>query len=182
MRDFKQLTVAIALVAFSFASVAADELVSLANEPIKDSLSFTNDVLPVLSKLGCNSGSCHGRAIGQNGFKLSLFGFDPAFDYAALVHEGLGRRVSPAAPEDSLILLKATGAMPHGGGVRMAADSELYRRLRRWIEQGVPAGRDDHPHDVKLEVTPNECVVPGSSSQQLRVVVHYSDGSTRDVT
>ncbi len=145
-------------------------------------LSFTNDIVPVLSKLGCNSGSCHGKAIGQNGFKLSLFGFDPHFDYAALVYEGLGRRVSPAAPDDSLMLLKATGAMPHGGGVRMTPDSESYRLLRRWIEQGLPSGRDDEPHVVKLEVAPDERIVQGKSQQQLRVVAHYSDGSTRDVT
>src|SRR5262249_15069479 len=81
-------------------------------------LHFTNDILPILSKQGCNNGSCHGKAIGQNGFKLSLYGFDPEQDYAAIVHEGHGRRVSPAAPDDSLLLLKATGKMAHGGGVR----------------------------------------------------------------
>src|SRR5439155_19591004 len=81
-------------------------------------LNFTNDILPVLSKHGCNNGSCHGKAIGQNGFKLSLYGFDPAQDYAAIVDEGHGRRVSPAAPDDSLLLLKATGKLAHGGGVR----------------------------------------------------------------
>ena len=145
-------------------------------------LSFANDILPVLSKLSCNSGSCHGRAIGQNGFKLSLFGFDPEYDYAALVHEGLGRRVAPAAPDDSLILLKATGAMPHGGGIRMTQDSEPYRLLRYWIEQGVPAGPEDEPHDVKLEVSPVEQLLQGETQQQLKVVVHFSDGSTRDVT
>lgn len=145
-------------------------------------LSFFNDVVPILSKAGCNSGGCHGKAIGQNGFKLSLYGFNPEFDYAALVHEGLGRRVSPAAPDESLILLKGRGAMPHGGGVRMASDSESYRLLRRWIDQGLPNGRDDEPQDVKLEVTPGERIVLGPSPQQLRVVVHDSDGSKRDVT
>jgi hypothetical protein len=145
-------------------------------------LSFFNDVVPVLSKTGCNSGGCHGKAIGQNGFKLSLYGFNPDFDYAAIVHEGLGRRVSPAAPDESLILLKGSGAMPHGGGVRMTSDSESYRLLRRWIEQGLPQVRDNEPQDVKLEVLPGERIVQGPSQQQLRVVVHYSDGSRRDVT
>lgn len=145
-------------------------------------LSFFNDVMPVLSKAGCNSGGCHGKAIGQNGFKLSLYGFNPDYDYAALVHEGLGRRVSPAAPDESLILLKGSGGMPHGGGVRLSVDSESYRLLRRWIEQGLPVGRDDEPQDVSLDVTPREQVVQGASQQQLRVVAHYSDGSTRDVT
>lgn len=146
------------------------------------SISFANDIVPVLSKLGCNSGGCHGKAIGQNGFKLSLYGFDPESDYAALVYEGLGRRVSPAAPDDSLILLKATGAMPHGGGMRLTAESDSYRLLRRWIEQGLPLRHDGEPHDVKLEVIPAEHIVQEKSQQPLRVVVHFSDGSTRDVT
>src|SRR5215216_2588022 len=103
-------------------------------------LNFRTDILPVLSKFGCNSGSCHGKAIGQNGFKLSLFGYDPQFDYIALVHEGRGRRVSPAAPDDSLLLLKASGGMPHGGGVRFSTESDAYRLLRQWIEQGLPEG------------------------------------------
>lgn len=189
MRDFKNFSVVrllgvLLLVGGFVAEASPDEAVvaGAAVDPAKVTLSFTNDILPVLSKLGCNSGSCHGKAIGQNGFKLSLFGFDSTFDYAALVHEGLGRRISPAAPDDSLMLLKATGAMPHGGGVRMTPDSESYRLLRRWIEQGVPSGRDDEPHDVKLEVTPAEQIVQGKSQQPLHVVVHYSDGSTRDVT
>ena len=101
-------------------------------------LNFTTDIVPVLSRFGCNSGSCHGKAIGQNGFKLSLYGFDPDYDYAAIAHEGHGRRVSPAAPDDSLLLRKPT-ALPHGGGVRFAADSEPYRLIRRWLEQGLPA-------------------------------------------
>jgi hypothetical protein len=144
-------------------------------------LNFTNDVLPILSCYGCNNGSCHGKAIGQNGFKLSLYGFDPDYDYAAIVHEGHGRRVSPAAPEESLLLLKPTGAMPHGGGVRFAADSEPYRLIRRWLQQGLPPG-SEAPRDVKLEVSPSEIVFQGEAAQQLRAVVHYADGSTRDVT
>ncbi len=189
MRDFKSIAVVfllgmLLLVGRFVAESSADEaaVASSAVEPTKVALSFTNDIVPVLSKLGCNSGSCHGKAIGQNGFKLSLFGFDPEFDYAALVYEGLGRRVSPAAPDDSLMLLKATGSMPHGGGVRMTSDSESYRLLRRWIEEGLPSRQDGEPDDLKLVVTPDEHVVLGKSQQQLRVVVHYSDGSTRDVT
>lgn len=145
-------------------------------------LSFTNDIVPVLSKAGCNSGGCHGKAIGQNGFRLSLFGFDSEFDYAALVNEGLGRRVSPAAPDDSLILLKATGTMPHGGGVRFTPDAAPYRLVRRWIEAGLPFGPADEPRDIRLEVSPTERIVEGPSQQPLRVVAHYTDGSTRDVT
>src|SRR5262245_57769339 len=120
----------------------------LAGEPKPGPLDFTNDILPVLSKHGCNNGSCHGKAIGQNGFKLSLYGFDPEQDYAAIVHEGHGRRVAPAAPEDSLLLLKATGKIAHGGGVRFGVDSEAYRLLGRWPGQGLPWGPADAPRDV----------------------------------
>ena len=145
-------------------------------------LSFSNDIVPLLSQSGCNSGGCHGKAIGQNGFKLSLYGYDTTSDYAALVHEGLGRRVSPAAPDDSLILLKATGAMPHGGGIRFSQESEAYNLLKRWIEQGLPFDPSDLPSDVKLVVTPDERIVRGKGQQQIRVTVQYSDGSERDVT
>ena len=157
-----------------------------ADEPIKTDaarvLNFTNDILPVLSKHGCNNGSCHGKAIGQNGFKLSLYGFDPAQDYAAIVDEGHGRRVSPAAPDDSLLLLKATAKIAHGGGVRFAVDSDAYRLIRLWLGQGLPWGRPDAPRDIKLKVSPGERVLQGKGKQQLSVIVHYSDGSKRDVT
>ena len=143
---------------------------------------FANDILPILSKHGCNSGSCHGKAIGQNGFRLSLYGFDPMFDYQALVHESRGRRISPAAPDDSLILLKAAGGMAHGGGVRFAADSAAYKTLRSWIEQGVPQGAAEAPAAVKLEVEPAQYLANGSGDQPLKVTAHYSDGSSRDVT
>jgi hypothetical protein len=144
--------------------------------------SFTNDILPILTRHGCNAGSCHGKAIGQNGFKLSLFGFDPQQDHAAIVHDALGRRVSPAAPDDSLLLLKATARMAHGGGQRFAVDTDAYRRLRDWIAQGAAWGPANEPTDVQLEVTPGEREFETAGEQQLRVVVHYSDGSTRDVT
>jgi hypothetical protein len=145
-------------------------------------LHFTNDILPFLSKHGCNSGGCHGKAIGQNGFKLSLYGFDPAFDYQALVHESRGRRVSPAAPDDSLILLKAAGGMAHGGGVRFAADSAAYKTLKTWIEQGVPQGAADAPAAVKLEVSPAQHLAGGAGEQPQKVTAQYSDGSSREVT
>ncbi|MCE9527575.1 MAG: DUF1549 and DUF1553 domain-containing protein [Planctomycetales bacterium] len=145
-------------------------------------LDFTNDIVPLLSKQGCNSGSCHGKAIGQNGFKLSLFGFDPAFDYAALMHEGRGRRISAAAPDDSLLLLKSSGGMAHGGGVRFGTDSAPYKLLRQWIEQGAPWGAENAPRAVRLEVSPAEQMVSGKGEFPLKVVAHYSDSSTRDVT
>jgi hypothetical protein len=95
-------------------------------------LHFANDIVPLLNRSGCNSGGCHGRASGQNGFKLSLFGFDPSIDYDALVKEGRGRRINATAPEASLFLAKAAGLVPHGGGRRWKPDDEAYQIVLRW--------------------------------------------------
>src|SRR5262249_25740095 len=119
-------------------------------------LNFENDIVPVLSKLGCNSSACHGKAEGQNGFKLSVFGFDPAADHAAVTWEGRGRRVFPAAPEQSLVLTKMTGAVPHGGGVRSSVESEDYRLIRDWIAAGTPVGAPGDPRVVAIRVEPRE--------------------------
>src|ERR1043166_2047793 len=103
--------------------------------------SFRQEVLPILTKAGCNAGACHGKLSGQNGFKLSLLGFEPAEDYEHLVKEARGRRLTPAPPERSLVLQKASGRLPHGGGKRLEPDSDDYRTLARWIGQGMPYGR-----------------------------------------
>jgi hypothetical protein len=145
-------------------------------------LHFARDVLPLLTRFNCNTGGCHGKASGQKGFKLSLFGFDPAFDYNAIVKEGRGRRVFPAQPEASLLLRKPSGAMPHGGGKRFDRDSDAYRILRLWIEQGMPEGDANAPRIQKLTVIPPERVVTRKAAQQLVVLAHSSDGSVRDVT
>ncbi|MFN9850925.1 MAG: hypothetical protein ACK57P_03850, partial [Planctomycetota bacterium] len=97
---------------------------------------FELDVQPVLTARGCNSGPCHGKSRGQNGFALSLLGFDADMDYRSIVTDARGRRVSPASPSDSLLLQKATGALPHGGGIRFQRDSEDYDILYRWIQAG----------------------------------------------
>ena len=94
---------------------------------------------PILTRAGCNAGACHGKARGQNGFALSLLGFDPDFDYDAIATEARGRRVFPAAPEQSLLLRKATGQVPHGGGKKLADGEPVYETLRRWIAAGMPA-------------------------------------------
>src|SRR5438132_10222366 len=94
---------------------------------------YERDVLPILTRVGCNAGACHGKARGQNGFQLSLLGFDRDFDYAAIVKEARGRRVFPAAPEQSLLLLKPTGQLPHGGGKRLRPDDPGYAVLLQWI-------------------------------------------------
>src|SRR5439155_6454069 len=109
--------------------------VSVRDADADQPLHFTNDVLPLLTRHGCNSGGCHGKASGQNGFKLSLFGFDPDFDYRAIVSEGRGRRLFPASPRNSLFLTKAAGQVAHGGGKRLSVDSEAYQTLLRWLEQ-----------------------------------------------
>ena len=145
-------------------------------------LNFVNDVVPVLTKYGCNSGGCHGRGSGQNGFKLSLFGFDPPADYAALVEEGLGRRISPTALDESLMLLKATGKVPHGGGVRFDENSDAYKLLRRWIADGTPWITEKDPTLIGIQVQPEEQLMSAGGNQQLKVTARYSDNSTRDVT
>jgi len=142
---------------------------------------FVRDLNPVLSKLGCNAGTCHGAKDGKNGFKLSLRGYDPLFDIRALADDHAARRVNLASPDESLMLLKATGAVPHEGGQRTTMDSEYYAILRQWIADGaklVPG-----PKVARLEVfPPNPVVQQIGSRQQMRIVAHYTDDSTRDVT
>lgn len=145
-------------------------------------LDFTNEIVPLLTRYGCNGGGCHGKASGQNGFKLSLFGFDPALDYDAIVKQGRGRRVFPAAPQASLLLRKATATIPHGGGLRLTTDSEPYQMLVRWIGQGMPRGNAKAPKISQLHVEPAERILSKGSNQQLRVIAEYSDGRQQDVT
>lgn len=143
---------------------------------------FENDIEPLLGKFGCNSSGCHGKAEGQNGFKLSVFGFDPPADYRALTMEDRGRRVFPAAANRSLLLRKASGRAPHGGGVRMPPDSREYQILRDWIAAGLRFGDKDDPRVVRIEVTPRERILSMLGGQQLRVVATYNDGRKVDVT
>lgn len=146
-------------------------------------VSFHHDILPVLTKAGCNAGACHGKAEGQNGFKLSVFGFDPAADYQALAMEGRGRRLSVPDPDSSLLLQKAVAAVPHGGGRRMEVGDLRYRRLRRWIAEGA---REDDPAasaaPVALRVEPARQTLALRGSLQLRVVAVDARGQLRDVT
>lgn len=144
---------------------------------------FNTDVMPVLTKLGCNSGGCHGKAGGQNGFMLSLLGFEPDQDFDALVAEARGRRLLFAAPAQSLLLLKATGALAHGGGKRLAVGSQDYQTLLRWIENGAPPPRPSDPLVEQITVSPLRETFTGDKRRQaLRVTAHFSTGTTRDVT
>lgn len=145
-------------------------------------INFPNQVVPIFTKLGCNGGGCHGKASGQNGFRLSLLGFEPAVDYETLVKEGRGRRVFPAAPERSLLLLKATAKMPHGGGRKMEPGSHEYQVVSRWIASGMPFGKDTDPSVAKIEIYPDARVMSRGSKQQIVVTAHYTDGSKEDVT
>ena len=145
-------------------------------------LNFTNQVVPVFTKLGCNSGGCHGKAAGQNGFRLSLLGFEPDLDYMTLVKEGRGRRLLPAAPDASLFLMKATGKTAHGGGKKMDPDSDEYRVVRRWIAAGMPWGDSKDPTVTKISVVPEHRVMTRNGRQQFAAYAHYSDGRVEDIT
>jgi hypothetical protein len=145
-------------------------------------INFGNQVVPVFTKLGCNSGGCHGKASGQNGFKLSLLGFEPGDDYVALVKEGRGRRVFPASPDHSLLLLKASGTVAHGGGKRMDPGSDEYKLVRRWIAAGLPYGQPDDLVVTDIRIYPEHRTMSRQSKQQLAVYAHYDDGSVEDVT
>ncbi|MEX0977385.1 MAG: DUF1549 domain-containing protein, partial [Pirellulales bacterium] len=157
-------------------------LVSVIHFAHDPAVNFSNQVVPIFTKLGCNSGGCHGKASGQNGFKLSLLGFEPAEDFEHLVKEGRGRRLFPAAPEKSLLLLKPIGQVPHGGGTRLEVDSHSYRLMRRWIVQGMPYGSESDPKVARIEVLPPERTMPRGGEQQLLVIAHYTNGATEDVT
>ncbi len=146
-------------------------------------VSFVNDVVPVLTKAGCNMGVCHAKAGGgQNGFQLSLLGFEPSEDFEHIVLESRGRRLSFANPDQSLLLLKPSGQMAHGGGVRLPKSSPGYALIRDWIRQGAPKGDAATPRLVTLEIKPTKGTLGRQTAQPLKALAHYSDGSVRDVT
>jgi Protein of unknown function (DUF1553)/Protein of unknown function (DUF1549) len=145
-------------------------------------VSFRNEIMPILTKLGCNQGACHGSQHGKGGFKLSLLGFEPESDYTLIVKSAEERRVTPFAPEESLILLKPTLAVAHGGGKRLEPGSDPYNLLTFWLEQGAPGPRDDDPRVVDLKVFPLRRLMDAGQEQRLAVIATMSDGSERDVT
>ena len=146
-------------------------------------VSFVNDVMPVLTKAGCNVGVCHAKAGGgQNGFQLSLLGFEPAEDFEHLTKEDRGRRLFSGAPEQSLVLQKASGRMPHGGGIRLPPNSDGYALILDWIRQGAPHDGPDTREFKSFEIQPARGSIPRHGEQQLTALARYSDGSTRDIT
>ncbi len=177
MQVIKYITLFVAMVFCPHATVSqADESASEAT------VSFRNDVLPVLSRHGCASGACHAKAGGQNGFQLTVFAYDPAADYREIVHNARGRRVFPAAPEQSLLILKATNRIDHEGGQAIEEGSVAEQTLLNWIRQGMPWEIPNEPELSRIAVTPSEDRYAKGETRPLSVTAHYSDGSTREVT
>ncbi len=146
-------------------------------------VSFRNDVEAVIAKAGCNLGTCHGNATGKGGFKISLRGFDPDYDHAALTQDMSGRRINLFEPDRSLLLQKATQALAHEGGKRFAVDSWEYKTLREWIVSGAKREQPNELTLTKLEVTPREQIlIEPETKVQLKATAFFSDGSQKDVT
>ncbi|HEV3120891.1 MAG TPA: DUF1549 domain-containing protein, partial [Isosphaeraceae bacterium] len=144
--------------------------------------SFTNHVLAVMTKTGCNSGACHGAAAGKNGFRLTLRGYGPEIDYATLTRQALGRRIVKTAPAESLILLKPSGALEHGGGVKLEPGSLEYRVIAEWIAAGMPGPKSSDAKVTKLATFPPAARLKPGDRQQVLVQATYSDGRIADVT
>ncbi len=157
------------------------------SDPAQDSaetkISFKNDVMPILMRGGCNGGACHGSARGKDGFKLSLFGYDPEGDYYRLLEEQFGRRINLASPKNSLLLEKATGKVPHTGGKIFSETDEYYQTILRWIEQGAPTDPAKTRQPISLSLEPKKLTFDKSGqSFQAKVIAEYDDGSVRDVS
>ena len=158
-------------------------LASLAVVASAQNVTFLRDVAPILNKAGCTSGPCHGAAKGKNGFKLSLRGYDPQFDYQALLYDLSGRRFNRSEPKRSLMLAKPVMQVAHGGGLRFEQTSEYYKTIERWIAQGVPYGDPAKDTVSAIEVEPKELAMPKpGESAQVKVMARFADGQTRDVT
>src|SRR5580700_2136127 len=172
MKHLRLLPAAVSLVAFTaFTAQAADQV------------TFLRDVAPILNKVGCTSGPCHGAAKGKAGLKLSLRGYDPDFDYQVLLYDLGGRRFNRSDPGRSLMLAKPTQEVAHGGGLRIEPGSKYYTTIYNWIAQGVPFGdpAKDKVERVEMQPAEVEMAKPGLE-QQIKVIAHYLDGAVRDVT
>ncbi|QDU09672.1 DUF1549 and DUF1553 domain-containing protein [Gimesia aquarii] len=174
------------LLLLSFASwgsiaVGAEKIETVKKEG-QQTLSFSRDVVPVLTKAGCNAGACHGSFQGRGGMSLSLLGYDTVADFEALFQAGRGRRVTPTAADRSLLLRKATGSVPHGGGALIKKDSESFQVLGEYIKQGMSPAKSDDPRVIKLTVEPASLVLAPGQSRSLKVVADWEDGVHRDIT
>jgi hypothetical protein len=156
--------------------------VTVKNVSTETPVSFSTEMVPLLNKLGCNQGACHGAQHGKGGFRLSLFGFDPEFDHAQIVKSAEGRRIVLSDPERSILLLKPTLTMEHGGGERLKAGAWEYRRLQQWLEDGAPQPSRNDPIVTSLEVHPRQRILQPGEQQQLAVRAVWSNGRSEDVT
>ncbi len=167
----------------TYGDLSASVPVKVQNAGVNPSPSFRNDIEPAIMKAGCNTGACHGSAQGKNGFRVSLFGFDPSMDYINLTRDNRARRLDAGNPDDSLMLRKATGDVDHEGGSRFNHDSPLYATIQRWIAEGAKDDDGPPPALTGVEILPKLSVLEGNGAQQRCVVrATYSDGTDRDVT
>lgn len=167
----------------STSGFSVDVPIRVSEAVVRPAISFKNDVMPVFTKSGCNSGSCHGAARGKDGFRLSLFGFDPQGDYYRLTREMLGRRINLAIPDECMLIAKSTEAVPHSGGARFQRGSEYYDTLMEWLRNGAPNDAGPVATVTGISVYPPSGLFDGpDETQQLAVVATYSDGTDRDVT
>ncbi len=171
-----------AVIAAAAQGKTATAAVHVKNAQAPFTWNFRNHVIPVMTKMGCNQGACHGALSGKNGFKLTLRGYDPEVDYDTLTRQSSGRRVSLAEPSHSLILLKPTMAIAHGGGKRFDTSSLEYRVISEWIAAGTPPPSDQDATVTGLEVYPASATLKPGAEQQLVVRARYSDGQIQDVT
>jgi hypothetical protein len=170
-------------VTVTFGGQSVEVPVTVQNSQVDPPISFRQDVMPVWMKTSCNNGSCHGAARGKDGFRLSLFGFDPEGDHYRLTHEIPGRRINLALPAESLLMEKCAGTVPHTGGKRFDVGSEHYNTVLRWLEAGAPNDPGPVPTVVAVELFPSNAVLDGEgTTQRLTVRAKYSDGTDRDVT
>ena len=166
-----------------FANQTVKVPVKIEKAAVHPPISFKQDVMPVFMRSGCNMGSCHGAARGKDGFRLSLFGFDPDGDYTRITRELSTRRINLAIPAESMMIEKSTGAVPHTGGKLFDKGSSYYNTLVSWLEAGAPKDPGAVPTCDKLVLSPPGAVLDGQGAQQqMTVLAHYSDGTTRDVT
>ncbi|HEV3164393.1 MAG TPA: DUF1549 and DUF1553 domain-containing protein [Isosphaeraceae bacterium] len=167
----------------SFDGIQSEVPVVVSRASEIEPLRFRNDVVPVFTKAGCNTGKCHGSASGKDGFRLSLFGYDPEGDHARLTREVVGRRINLTSPDDCLLLNKATGSVSHTGGKRIEPGSENYQIVLRWLEAGAPADSPEAAAPTGIEVFPARAVFASpAEAQRVLVRAKFSNGSDRDVT
>src|SRR5687768_3257868 len=179
-RNIFALTVIATAVAHGAAPTTAP---TTAPAPNSDRVSFKNDVMPVFLRAGCNAGSCHGSTRGQDGFRLSIFGYNPDDDYRSITREIATRRINLAQPAESLLLTKAVGDAPHTGGKRFEKESVHYKTLLRWLEEGAKPDAKELTEAVSLEISPKQALLEtGDAPVQFSAKAKYSDGAERDVT